>query len=165
MSTSNGTTPDARDLEPGSPEAIEADIERQREQLAATIDQLHAKLDVKTRVKDGVTTADGKPRPDLLVAAVVAGSAPPPSVIAPPLVAIEEPYKSRMLPFWLPSLSASSVTPWPCVVIEPTGVLSSRMEPVVRTVMLPACEPLPVATAPRMRMLLPFCSSSGSLKV
>ncbi|MCB8954958.1 MAG: DUF3618 domain-containing protein [Nocardioides sp.] len=59
MST-NGTGPDQ----------LEADIERQREELAATIDQLHAKLDVKARVKDGVTTADGKPRPDLVAAAV-----------------------------------------------------------------------------------------------
>ncbi|WP_395696425.1 DUF3618 domain-containing protein [Nocardioides sp.] len=58
--SSNGTTP----------EQIEADIERQRAELAATIDQLHARLDVKTRVKDGVTTADGRPRPELVAAAV-----------------------------------------------------------------------------------------------
>ena len=67
----NGTTP----------EEIEADIERQRQQLAATVDQLHAKLDVKARAKDEVahlkdraTTDSGKPRPDLTVA-VVAGLA------------------------------------------------------------------------------------------
>ena len=59
MST-NGTGPDQ----------LEADIERQRAELAATIDQLHARLDVRTRVKDGVTTADGRPRPELVAAAV-----------------------------------------------------------------------------------------------
>ncbi|WP_206422653.1 DUF3618 domain-containing protein [Nocardioides pantholopis] len=77
MSTQNGSS-DAPP-EPGSPEAIEADIERQREQLAETVDQLQAKLDVKARAQGKVaelrgraTTADGKPRPDLLGAAVVA---------------------------------------------------------------------------------------------
>jgi Protein of unknown function (DUF3618) len=59
-----------------TPEQIEADIERQREQLAATIDQLGAKLDVKSRVSAKVadlrvraTTADGKPRPEVLALA------------------------------------------------------------------------------------------------
>jgi hypothetical protein len=33
----------------GSPQEIEADIERQREQLAATIDQLHDELHVRVR--------------------------------------------------------------------------------------------------------------------
>lgn len=56
MST-NGTTP----------QQLEADIARQREELAATIDQLHAKLDVKARL----TTSSGKPRPELLTAAAV----------------------------------------------------------------------------------------------
>ena len=67
--TSNGT----------SPEALEADLARQREELAATVTQLHTKLDVKSRargkateLKDRATTADGKPRPDLTVAAVLA---------------------------------------------------------------------------------------------
>jgi MYXO-CTERM domain-containing protein len=60
-----------------SPEQIEADIARQREELAATVSQLEAKLDVKTRaqhkaaeLKDRATTADGKPRPELLGAGV-----------------------------------------------------------------------------------------------
>ena len=53
-----------------TPEEIEADIARQREQLAATVDQLQAKLDVKARVKDRTTTASGKPRPDLALAAL-----------------------------------------------------------------------------------------------
>ena len=47
------------------PEEIEADIEAQREQLAQTVDQLTAKLDVKSRM----TTDSGKPRPEVLAAA------------------------------------------------------------------------------------------------
>ena len=67
--TSNGT----------SPEALEADLARQREELAATVSQLQAKLDVKSRargkaaeIKDRATTANGAPRPDLTVAAALA---------------------------------------------------------------------------------------------
>jgi hypothetical protein len=59
-----------------TPEQIQADIEAQREQLADTVDQLTAKLDVKSQaqarvadVKDRATTADGKPRPEVLAAA------------------------------------------------------------------------------------------------
>ncbi|MBI2246270.1 MAG: DUF3618 domain-containing protein [Nocardioides sp.] len=62
-----------------SPQQLEADIARQREDLATTVDQLHAKLDVKARaqdkaheLKDRATTADGRPRPDLTAAAVAA---------------------------------------------------------------------------------------------
>jgi MYXO-CTERM domain-containing protein len=69
MTSSNGTTPDE----------IEADIERQREQLAATVDELQARLDVKARAKDKAaelrdraTTDTGKPRPELLGAAAAA---------------------------------------------------------------------------------------------
>ena len=61
------------------PEQIEADIARQREELATTVNQLQAKLDVKSRaqekaaeLKDRATTASGKPRPDLTIAAVAA---------------------------------------------------------------------------------------------
>lgn len=61
-----------------SPEALEADLARQREELADTVTQLQAKLDVKSRargkaaeLKDRTTTATGKPRPDLTVAAVL----------------------------------------------------------------------------------------------
>lgn len=50
------------------PEQIEAEIEAQREQLAATVDQLTHKLDVKDRM----TTDTGRPRPELLAAAGVA---------------------------------------------------------------------------------------------
>ncbi|MEO7350617.1 MAG: DUF3618 domain-containing protein [Marmoricola sp.] len=65
-----------------SPEEIQADIERQREQLAQTVDQLTHKLDVKAQskakveeLKDLSTTDDGRPRPEVLgaAAAVVAG--------------------------------------------------------------------------------------------
>ena len=60
-----------------SPEVIEAEIARQREQLAATVDELQHRLDVKTQakekvaeVKDRATTDTGKPRPELAVAVV-----------------------------------------------------------------------------------------------
>ncbi len=62
-----------------TPEEIQADIERQREQLAETVDQLTHKLDVKAQGKakvvelqDRATTADGKPRPEVLGAAAAA---------------------------------------------------------------------------------------------
>ena len=48
-----------------TPEQIEAEIEAQRAELAATVDQLTAKMDVKSRM----TTEDGKPRPEVLAAA------------------------------------------------------------------------------------------------
>ena len=63
----NGTTP----------EQIEADLARQREELAATVTELHARLDVKARTKakaaelrGRATTPDGKPDPRVLAAAV-----------------------------------------------------------------------------------------------
>ena len=56
---------------------LEADIEAQRDHLAETVDQLTHKLDVKAQAKersaqvvDRATTADGKPRPELVGAAV-----------------------------------------------------------------------------------------------
>ncbi len=67
-----------------SPEEIQEDIELQRLELAQTVDQLTAKLDVKAQskakledvkaqtkvkvaeVKDLSTTDDGKPRPELI---------------------------------------------------------------------------------------------------
>ena len=59
-----------------TPEQIEAEIAAQREQLADTVDQLTAKLDVKSQaqarvaeVRDRATTEDGKPRPEVLAAA------------------------------------------------------------------------------------------------
>jgi len=71
----NGTAPSTSN----DPEAIRADIERTREDLAETVDALHAKLDVKSRAKDKVvqaknsaTTTDGKPRPEVIAVAVAA---------------------------------------------------------------------------------------------
>ncbi|MCW2711141.1 MAG: hypothetical protein JWP24_1335 [Marmoricola sp.] len=65
-----------------TPEEIQSNIERQREQLAQTVDQLGHKLDVKAQTKAKIdevrhraTTEDGKPRPEVLgvAAAVVLG--------------------------------------------------------------------------------------------
>ncbi|NUR09456.1 MAG: DUF3618 domain-containing protein [Nocardioidaceae bacterium] len=60
-----------------TPDAIRADIERTRHDLADTVDALHARLDVKARakakaaeVKSSVTTARGRPRPVVVAAAV-----------------------------------------------------------------------------------------------
>jgi len=64
------------------PASLEADIVRQREQLAHTVDALHDKLDVKARaehkvadLKSAATTDSGRPRPALVLVAgvVVAG--------------------------------------------------------------------------------------------
>jgi hypothetical protein len=62
--------------DPRTPEQIESDIVAQREKLADTVDQLAAKLDVKSRagakvaeLKDRATTDSGKPRPEVLAAA------------------------------------------------------------------------------------------------
>ncbi|GAA2142944.1 hypothetical protein GCM10009844_14720 [Nocardioides koreensis] len=61
-----------------SPDEIEADIERQREELAATVTQLQSKLDLKARaqqraaeLRDRATTESGSPRPELIAGAVV----------------------------------------------------------------------------------------------
>ena len=62
--------------EPRTPEQIEAEIARQREQLAGTVDQLAAKLDVKARARARIhtlqqrtTDESGNPRPEVLAAA------------------------------------------------------------------------------------------------
>lgn len=59
-----------------TPEQIEAEIELQRAQLAGTVDELAAKLDVKSQakekvaaLKDSATTDTGKPRTEVLAAA------------------------------------------------------------------------------------------------
>ncbi len=59
-----------------TPDQMEAEISAQRDQLADTVDQLTAKLDVKsqaqakvTDMKHRATTDGGKPRPQLLAAA------------------------------------------------------------------------------------------------
>lgn len=65
----NGTTPTA--------DQLEADIERQRDELASTVDALQARLDVKARTKhkadelrDRATDDRGRPRPEVVVAGV-----------------------------------------------------------------------------------------------
>ena len=59
-----------------TPDQMEAEISAQRDQLSDTVDQLTAKLDVKsqaqakvTDMKHRATTESGKPRPQLLAAA------------------------------------------------------------------------------------------------
>jgi hypothetical protein len=61
--------------DPRTPEQLEADVAAQRERLAGTVDELAAKLDVKSQaqekvaaLKDSATTDDGKPRPEVLAA-------------------------------------------------------------------------------------------------
>lgn len=64
---------------------LEAQVERQREQLASTVDALHDRLDVSARarhrarsLRERLTGPDGRPRPEVLAAAalvVVAGAA------------------------------------------------------------------------------------------
>ena len=65
-------TPEAQTPEAQTPEALAADVERQREQLAETVEELQARLDVRSRMSDAMTTADGSLRPEL-IAALAAG--------------------------------------------------------------------------------------------
>lgn len=58
-----------------TPEELEAEIAIQRQQLAGTVDELAAKLDVKSQaqqkvaaLKDSATTDDGRPRNEVLAA-------------------------------------------------------------------------------------------------
>ncbi|GAA1940125.1 DUF3618 domain-containing protein [Nocardioides hwasunensis] len=58
-----------------TPEELEAEVALHREQLAATVDDLTAKLDVKSHaqqavadLKDSATTDSGSPRPEVLAA-------------------------------------------------------------------------------------------------
>ncbi len=60
-----------------TPAELEAEITRQRDELAQTVDRLTHKLDVKTQAKeraaqvaDRATTDDGRPRPEIVAAAV-----------------------------------------------------------------------------------------------
>jgi MYXO-CTERM domain-containing protein len=80
MSSEHPTTqtPTPNGAGPTTPDEIEADIARQRDELAATVTPLQAKLDVKTRaqhkaaeLRDRATTPSGSPRPELI--AVAAG--------------------------------------------------------------------------------------------
>ena len=63
-------------VEQPTPEQLEIEIAAQREQLAGTVAQLAAKLDVTSRakgkvasLKDSATTDSGAPRPEVLGAA------------------------------------------------------------------------------------------------
>ncbi len=58
--------------------ALEADIARTREDLASTVDQLAAKLDVPSRVRGRLLTDDGSPKP----VAVAIGTAVVATVVA-----------------------------------------------------------------------------------
>jgi Protein of unknown function (DUF3618) len=81
MNATPGDRSTSSNVNGSSPDAIEADIERQREELAATVSALQDRLDVKSRarekaaeLKDRATTDTGKPRPELAaVAAAVVG--------------------------------------------------------------------------------------------
>ena len=73
MTSVNGTG------EPSTPAEIEADIIRQREELADTVAALQTKLDVKAKakhkaadLKDRATPDSGKPRPTYVAAAAAA---------------------------------------------------------------------------------------------
>jgi hypothetical protein len=59
---------------PTTPDEIEADIARQREALARTVDHLHDRLDVKSRVQAKAAEVKDRPRPEVLAvgAAVLA---------------------------------------------------------------------------------------------
>ena len=50
-----------------TPELIEADVEREREELMATVTQLHSRPDMKARVRRKITQ-----RPGVTAAAVIA---------------------------------------------------------------------------------------------
>ena len=76
--SSGGSNGSASEGTQGSsdPDAIREEIERTRDDLAETVDALHAKLDVKSQarakvdqVKSQATTAAGKPRPELIAGA------------------------------------------------------------------------------------------------
>ena len=54
-----------------TPAEIEAEIEQQREQLAQTVDQLAAKLDVKSQAQAKVEDLKRNPQPLIIAGAVV----------------------------------------------------------------------------------------------
>jgi MYXO-CTERM domain-containing protein len=75
VSESNGQTPSQTSGQ--TPAEIEADIARQREALADTVDELQARLDVKARarakvaeLRDRATDDSGRPTPAVIGAAV-----------------------------------------------------------------------------------------------
>lgn len=90
MTSSNHTTQHPT----SDPERLEADVARQREELAETVQGLHDRLDVKGRtqeragelkdaaqdraheLQDRATTRTGRPRPGLIGAAVALAAVP-----------------------------------------------------------------------------------------
>ena len=77
MSSTEHRQPHSDSPPASDPDAIRADIERTRADLAQTVDALHAKLDVKgqaatkvAHVKEQATTDSGKPRPEIVAGAV-----------------------------------------------------------------------------------------------
>lgn len=62
MTTSEGTSGATSDsaAAPGDPQALEQEIERTREQLGETVEQLVAKTDVKARAQAKVTELTGR---------------------------------------------------------------------------------------------------------
>lgn len=65
-----------------TPEEIQADIEQQRERLARTVDELSARLDVKSRARarlarwrSAATTSEGQVRPEVLSGAAAVSAA------------------------------------------------------------------------------------------
>ncbi|NPC95731.1 DUF3618 domain-containing protein [Nocardioides sp. zg-DK7169] len=70
--TAAGSSSKDAPASPETPDALAADVARQREELAVTVEELQARLDVKTRMTGAMTTADGSLRPEL-VGALVAG--------------------------------------------------------------------------------------------
>lgn len=75
MSGTNGQTPGPTSGQ--TPAEIEADIARQREALADTVDELQARLDVKARtrakvaeLRERATDESGRPTPAVIGAAV-----------------------------------------------------------------------------------------------
>jgi hypothetical protein len=90
MSSSNGRTGTDMSSVATDPAAIEAEIERQREELAQTVDHLRDRLDVKSDVeqvgaaakaraheaKERATTPEGRPRPSLMAVAAAVAAVP-----------------------------------------------------------------------------------------
>ncbi|MDQ1537676.1 MAG: hypothetical protein QOE58_2069 [Actinomycetota bacterium] len=70
MSNTKSTAPSEAD-----PDAVRADLERTRSELADTVDQLSEKLNVKAQVSEKVSTAKGRATE---TAARAKASAPPP---------------------------------------------------------------------------------------
>lgn len=69
MSSTSMDTAQQNGSSASTPQALEREVERNREELARTVDALQRKLDVKAQAKSALTTDDGKPSPAALGAA------------------------------------------------------------------------------------------------